>query len=359
MMTSTSSISTLRVLIQLSEALIHMNRRIPTDPDAKEFKINQLRKSITAGHVPSSPIKEIHDIGNLRENLMQMSVPEDSHLALKSPDVIGCHSPHLPDDPGFSALDLHHERKHCDRCASNHIIKMRDVPVNPFRCWRRGNRSRHYAFLLNQILVPTSEHDDGWSIDQTRQILTGERLKLALQNTRSSLNVLMFPKNSVEYLGRNMMLVTTVQWDVDIAKKTNKSISRVLDVQLIHSTTKISNKLNESNAADKDKLYVFVKEFVRNVDELWKHSGLSRHNNKGILSISIVHSSNNEEFEFLSTAIRGIVDGDVEYISLSSLSDAQLGQFGLDNEDFQPNGNQFSICMFLDPMMDLVVVDDA
>ena len=53
------------------------------------------------------------------------------------------------------------------------------------------------------------------------------------------------------------------------------------------------------------------------------------------------------------------MDGDLEYISLSSLSDAQLGQFGLDNEDFQPNGTQFSICIFLDPMMDLVVVDDA
>ena len=77
--------------------------------------------------------------------------------------------------------------------------------------------------FVEQILVPTSEHDGGWSIDQTRQILTGERLKLALQNTRSSLNVMMFPKNSVEYMGRNMMLVTTVQWDVDIAKKQTKA----------------------------------------------------------------------------------------------------------------------------------------
>lgn len=359
MMASTTSNPELRVLIQLSKALMHMNHRIPTDPDAKEFKINQLRKSITAGHVQSKPIKEIHSLGNLKENLMQMSVPEDSHLALKSPDVIGCHSPHLPTDSGFSALDLHLERKHCDRCASNHSVDLKNVPMNPFRCWRRGHRSKHYGFLFNQILRPTSGFDDGWVIDQTRQILTGKRLKLALQNTRSSLNVRIFPKDSVEYIGRNMMIVTTVQWDVDMAKETNKSISRVLDVQLLHSTTKTSSKLNDTNSADRDKLYAFVKEFVSNVDDLWKQSGLSRHNSKGILAISVVHSSTKEDFEFLSTAVKGVVENEIQYMSLNGLSDIQLKQFGLDNDDFQPNSTQFSICLFLDPMMDLVVVDDA
>ena len=359
MMTTITSDPTLRVLVQLSGALIHMNRRIPTDPDAKEFKENQLRKSLTAGPVRAKPVKEIHDFGNLKENLMQMSVPEDSHLALKSPGMIGCHSPHLPNTSGFSALDLHLERKHCDRCASNYSVNMKNVPMNPFRCWRRGHRSRHYGFLLNQILRPTSGFDDGWIIDQTRQICTGDRLKLALQNTRSSLNVRVFPKDSIENMGRSMMVVMTVQWDVDIAKETNKSTSRILDVQFLHSTTKTSNKHNKTNVVDRDKLYAYIKEFVNNVDELWKQSGLSRHNNNGILAISVIHSSTKEDLDFLSTAVKGVVGNEIHYLSLSTLSDVQLKQFGLDNDEFQPSNNQFSICLFLDPIMDLVVIDNA
>ena len=84
--------TTIRSLDSLARAIVHMSHRVPTDDAAKKFKLNQLRKSITGTPTPQRPIEGHHRDGNITRLLLDMSSADDTHLALKRPAVINCHS---------------------------------------------------------------------------------------------------------------------------------------------------------------------------------------------------------------------------------------------------------------------------
>lgn len=354
-MSPPSSSATLRSLDRLARAMVHMSQRVPTDPAAEKFKMNQLRRSITGTHISQRPIDPEHRSGNITGQLLEMSTADDSHLALLHPAVIGCHSHRVLAEKGLSALDLHHDGMHCMQCASVHEVRMTDVPMNPFSCWRRGHRSEEFGFLFNQIIQPTQHNVVGWVIGSERQIYTSPRLKLALQHLRSE-QVDAFPNEAPRHMGRSMMVVATVRWSIDVSKETNKSITRVLDVQYLHSTNKQQQPGQEGLDGEKEKLYEFVKQFVEEVSGFWRGStGLSRRNNLGILSMAVVHCSPVEELDFLSAALNEVAGKNIHFIPFEKLQPVQLQQLGLDDVRFQPHGSQFAICLFLDPMVDLVM----
>jgi len=347
---------TMHSLNRLARAMVHMSQRVETDPEAKEFKLNQIRKSITGTQIAQRPIQSEHRGGNITGHLLEMSTADDSHLALKRPAVIGCHSHHVLAENNLSALDLHHDVKHCEQCAYIHQVCMTDVPLNPFSCWRRGHRSEKFGFLFNQIIQPTQHDVAGWAIGSERQICTSPPLKLALQHLHSGLRVNVFPKDSPQQMGRSMVVVATVRWSMDASKETSKSITRVLDVQYLHSTNKLSESGQEVLDGEEEKLYEFVKQFVKEVSGFWRGSaGLSRRNNLGILSMAVVHCSGEEELDFLSGALKDVDVKNTQFIPFEKLKPVQLKQLGLDDGRFQPRGSQFAICLFLDPMVDLVM----
>lgn len=353
-----ASSSTMHSLNRLARAMVHMSQRVPTDDadEAKEFKLNQLRKSITGTHITQRPIQPEHRGGNITGHLLEMSTAADSHLALKRPVVIGCHSHRVLAEKNLSALDLHHDVKHCEQCAYVHQVRMTDVPLNPFSCWRRGHLSKKFGFLFNQIIQPTQHDVAGWAIGSERQIYTSPRLKLALQHLHSGLQVSVFPKEAPQHMGRSMVVVATVRWNMDASKETSRSISRVLDVQYLHSTNKQKESGQRELRGEEEKLYEFVKQFVNEVSGFWRSSaGLSRRNNLGVLSMAVVHCSGEDELEFLSAALDEVVANNIQYIPFEQLKPLQLQQLGLDDGRFQPHGSQFAICLFLDPMVDLVM----
>ena len=173
---------------------------------------------------------------------------------------------------------------------------MTDVPLNPFSCWRRGHRSKKFGFLFNQIIQPTQHDVAGWAIGSERQIYTSPRLKLALQHLHSGLQVNVFPKEapahgSVHGGGCN----GSVEHG---CSKTSRSISRVLDVQYLHSTNKQKNQ-GKGNCRRGGKV-VRVREAVCERSEWFGGAHLSRRNNLGVLSMAVVHCSGEDELEFLS-----------------------------------------------------------
>ena len=233
---------------------------------------------------------------------------------------------------------------------------MTDVPMNPFSCWRRGHRSEKFGFLFNQTIQPTNDTNDGWIMGSSRQIYTSARLHLALQNLESGLPVSVFPTEASRYLGRTMMVVATVRWSADDPNETNKSITRVLDAQFLHSTSNQEATGQETLTGEREKLYEFIKQFVQQVSGFWRgSSGLSRRNNLGILSVAVVHCSSKSDVEYLSGALDESVEQNLHFIEFESLNPVQLQQLGLDDERFKPHNNQFAVCLFLDPMVDLVM----
>ena len=74
-----ASSSTMHSLNRLARAMVHMSQRVPTDDAAKEFKLNQLRKSITGTHITQRPIQPEHRSGNITGHLLGMSTADDSH----------------------------------------------------------------------------------------------------------------------------------------------------------------------------------------------------------------------------------------------------------------------------------------
>jgi len=355
-MSPSNSSSTMRSLDRLARAMVHMSQRVPTDNEAKEFKMNQLRKSITGTQITQRPIQPKHRGGNITGHLLEMSTTDDSHLALKRPGVIGCHSPRVLAEKNLSALDLHHEEKHCMQCASAHQVRMTDVPLNPFSCWRRGHRSENFGFLFNQIIQPTQHDVAGWVIGSEREIYTSPRLKLALQHLRSE-QVNVFPEEAPRHMGRSMVVVATVRWSMDASKEISKSVNRVLDVQYLHSINKQQEAGQEVLEGEGEKLYEFVKQFVTEVSGFWRRSaGLSRRNSLGVLSMAVVHCSDENELDFLSSALNEVVEQkNTQFIPFEKLKPGQLQQLGLDDGRFQPHGSQFAICLFLDPIVDLVM----
>lgn len=345
----------MRSLNRLARAMVHMSQRVPTDPEAKDFKMNQLRKSITGTHISQRPIEPDHRGGDITGQLLEMSTASDSHLALKRPAVIGCHSHRVLAEKNLSALDLHHDGRHCKHCASVHQVRMTDVPLNPFSCWRRGHRSEKFGFLFNQIIQPAQHDAAGWVIGPERQIYTSPRLKLALEHLRSE-QVNVFPKEAPQHMARSMVVVATVRWSIDASKETSKSITRVLDVQYLHSTNKQEKSSQEVLDGEEEKLYEFLKQFVEEVSGFWRGSaGLSRRNSLGILSTAVVHCSGEEELDFFSAALDEVGIQKVQFIPFGKLKPVQLQQLGLDDVRFQPHGSQFAICLFLDPIVDLVM----
>ena len=51
----------------------------------------------------------------------------------------------------------------------------------------------------------------------------------------------------------------------------------------------------------------------------------------------------------------GVEGKNIHFIPFEKLQPVQLQQLGLDDVRFQPRGSQFAICLFLDPMVDLVM----
>jgi hypothetical protein len=358
-MSSLATSSTIRSLNSLARAMAYMSHRVPTDDDAKNFKMNQLRKSITGTPATQRPIERHHRDGHITGLLLDMSAADDSHLALKRPAVIGCHSHRVLAQKDISALDLHYEQKHCRQCATDHPSRISDIPMNPFSCWRRGHRSGNFGFLLNQSIQPTQHNTAGWALDPNPQILTSSRLQLALQHLRFGGDAKMFPNGSPLHMGRAMVVVATVRWNIEASDETNKSITRVLDAQYLHSISKQHEVDRQELDGEREKLYEFLKQHTTEVKGFWKGSaGLSQRNNLGVLSIAVVYCSAKEELDFLSGALNESAQQSIDFIPFDRLNPAQRQQLGLDNARFKPQGDEFAICLFLDPIVDLVMHHD-
>jgi hypothetical protein len=348
--------SALRLLAQIGRGLVALNSRVPTDPDAKPFKLNQLQQSVSGTKVREGSIQTAHDHGDLKSALLEMSTVQDSHLTLKKPASIGCHSPHLSAQDEVSVLQLHESAEHCRRCASSFPVMLTDVPMNPYRCWRRGHRSAHFGFLLNQLVVPSAERSGGWHIDASRRLQTAHRLKLALQKIGFGIKVQDFPKKA-HHMGRSMVFVTTVRWSVVAAKEADKSLARILDVQMLHSASRQVRKQSKTYRGEEQQLYDVVREMVQTVDRFWKEAGLSKRNCEGVLSIAVVHAGAEDDLEFLRTALGDILQGPLRFEPVTSLSPSQLQQVGLDDDRFRPKDQEFALCLYMDPIMDLVIED--
>ena len=137
-------------LNDIANALSDMNRRIETDPGAREFKSRQVRQSISGRSLNS--LMEIND-EDLLSSLMSTITPFESHLSLKRALDVNCHSPQLQANPRLNALELHGKESICKDCVQEHKVPFTSSPQNP-----RGHTSRFELSSVDESKEDSSRY---------------------------------------------------------------------------------------------------------------------------------------------------------------------------------------------------------
>ena len=342
-------------LNEIANALSNMNRRIETDPSAREFKSRQVRQSITGRSLNS--LMQIKD-EELLSSLMSTITPFESHLSLKRALDINCHSPRLQSNPRLTALELHAKESICNDCVQEHNIPFTSSPQNPYRCWRRGHRSANFGFLFN-LLLRVDRENNSWHLSR----------KTRLQCTKAlshSLDTLNFHRTEKEVwngkydeeFGRSMTVVITVRMEELEASDGTAELTSLLSSQLLTSKHIVDSKLDKKpQHGSIEALQNTVHQILEAINDVWRGSKISLNNSVGILSGAVFNNGEDAVSDVFDQAMeKNIESKQWRTHNLKSLHSLKLeSMYGLEITRYKPAATDVAICLFLDPIVDLVV----
>tara|TARA_B100000767_G_scaffold275129_2_gene310592 strand:- start:119 stop:1195 length:1077 start_codon:yes stop_codon:yes gene_type:complete len=343
-------------LNEIANALSNMNRRIETDPSAREFKSRQVRQSITGRTLNS--LMQINDEA-LLSSLMGTITPFESHLSLKRALDINCHSPQLQSNPRLNALELHGKESICNDCVHEQKVSFLSSPQNPYRCWRRGHRSANFGFLFN-LLLRIDRRNNSWHLSRKTRL----QCTKALSHSLDAINFHRIKKNvwsNGEYeeeFGRSMAVVITVRMEELEASDGTAELTSLLSSQLLTSKHIVDSKSDKKPLHGSiEALQNTVHEILDAINDVWRGSKISLNNSVGILSGAVFNNGEDATSEVFDQAMeKNIESKQWSTHNFNSLHSRKLiSMYGLEKGNWAPLKSDVAICLFLDPIVDLVV----
>lgn len=346
-------------LFVVANAVKKLAERLPTDPRATRMKDGLLRTSIFGKSIPQSPISSHHDTdGRMRKAFRSMVGSSDTHLSLISAVDIGCHAALEPRD--MDAISLHMRSSPCDQCYRLNQPNIASGAPNPHDCWRRGHHSKRFGFMINQTVVSTAQKEAGWMYGEHQRVMTSPRLSMMIDAMGQGLRTVPYTSECDE-IGRRMVVGLTVKLKEASKHGTHSNLQRVLDAQYLHSSSLQERSSETGSNASSSQLYTFIKSAVEDIHGGWRKTELSRYNSLGVVVADIVFAGDAEPArELLDAMPQRELQRPPRLINIAELDETQreflgLGaQLGGDNP-FLPKENECLICLFLDPIMDLVM----
>jgi hypothetical protein len=161
-----------------------------------------------------------------------------------------------------------------------------------------------------------------------------------------------------EEFGRSMTVVITVRMEELEASDGTAELTSLLSSQLLSSKhiadLKSDKKIRHGSI---EALQNTVHEILDVINDVWRGSKISLNNSVGILSGAVFSNSEDATSDVFDQAMeKNIESKQWSTHRLSSLHSLKLvSMYGLEASPWKPLANDVAICLFLDPIVDLVV----
>lgn len=339
-------------LKSLELAINNLNRHVESDPDSRIFKRRQVRKLFTGN--ASNSLKQIVD-SEFSEEVLNWVTPNESHLAVLRAQEVGCHSSQLQTSTNVSALMLHKEGGLCHSCHTENNPNFASSQINPYQCWRRGQRSSNFGFLYN-LTLQIDGRSGKWTLSTSKRLKVAFKLHLSLNSIGQNLHATPFASKHAS-LGRNMMIVLRVKLKNLVASDGSSELSNLLQNQLLssrHMSSSISESKSEKGSTEE--LRNVVEKIVQRIDDSWEKEGVSK-NSRGILSSTVLYTDSKDSTDLFQSILEEHVQSkEWTPIAFKELNDdLKKAQFGFEEKKNALGPSEVAICLFMDPILDLGV----
>lgn len=333
-----------------------------SDTNNEELKIKCPNPNCTKSYplyesrCPHCDERNKNDLLNIKQELASDFLPGENHLSIISATEVGCHHPEISFSTDFSAMALHHNDSLCTRCTHLFRVDLLKGEFSPFRCWRRGHRSGRFGFLYGFSLA---QKRNKWVISKDSShncILSSNLVTSSLQYYLSREQNRVGDYTNFGKLSRNlsslMMVVINIIDDVVAEIDEHNQVSSLLPSQMLVSSQFEPQSIIKQRA-DQSRLPDLVSHLIESIHGKWMNNSMSKQSN-GILSIAIIKNGYDELVKSIEAPIRekSIVEsGNFSIIESEIMSSSVLSE--INSNLITSEG--VSICLILDPIMDLEV----
>ena len=339
-------------LKSLELAIRNLNRHVESDPDSRIFKQRQIQKLFSGN--ASNSLKQIVD-AEFSEEVLNWVTPNESHLAVLRAQEVGCHSSELQSSKNVSALMLHKKGGLCEGCHTENNLDFTSAQINPYQCWRRGQRSSNFGFLYN-LTLQIDGRSGKWALSTANRLKVAFKLHLSLNEMEHNLHSTPFGNDFIS-LGRNMMIVLRIKLKNLVVSDGSSELSNLLQTQLLssrHMTSRSSETKSEKGSTEE--LRNVVETILRRIDDSWEQEGVSK-NSRGILSAAVLYTDSKDSTDLFQSILEGHVQSkEWAPIAFKELNnDLKKAQYGFETPKNALGPSEVAICLFMDPILDLGV----
>ena len=161
-----------------------------------------------------------------------------------------------------------------------------------------------------------------------------------------------------EEFGRSMTVAITIRMEELEASDGSAELTSLLSSQLLTSKHIVDSKLNKKPLHGSiEALQNTVHEILDAINDVWRGSKISLNNSVGILSGAVFSNGDDATSDVFDQALgKNIESKQRATHHLNSLHSSKLeSMYGLEEHPWKPHNNDVVICLFLDPIVDLVV----
>jgi len=338
---------------QIASSVKELGMMVPPDDgqSCKDFKRKQIYHLLNGDLLATNMQKT----SAVAKELLQQSNSVESHLAVLNLRVIRCNHPEMTEKNQTSVLDIHNSRSAdwCNNCiniTSAHTPNFTSGTVNPFVCWRRGQRSGKLGFLHHAHL----KLKGGKVILGTDKIYTKSLLQGMIFNSYPNLNVEI--SDRIPNLGTSMVSVIIMHSDTESIVDRKEEIKSLLPPQMLVSRHIDQSKFSTIKSTDTLTKVTMVEELQKlltNLHATWLNSISNQ--SRGIIGIGLINNgSKYVEENLLQNMLTTFSDrNDLWYgkYDLDKLPSTLLEELGLSSNPV-PDGCS-ALCLILDTIVDL------
>jgi len=255
------------------------------DENCEDFKRKQFNNMLNGDHLDIKQLKS----SDVAKELLERSDSIESHLAVLNLRDIGCNHQELTDQSQVSVLEIHNRSASwCNNCintTSAHTPNFKSGTINPFVCWRRGQRSGNLGFLhhsqLNLIGGKVSLRSD--------KIYTNSLLQAMIYNLYPNLNVEL--SDRIPGLGTSMVSIIIMHPDTESVVDRKSELKSMLSPQMLVSRHIDQSKFNtiKSSEISKKTMLEELQNLLEKSHTTWKLNGISN-DSSGIIGIALINN---------------------------------------------------------------------
>jgi len=275
------------IIQQIATSINKLSKIVNPNADeySEEFKRKQLYHLLNGDLLDIKKIKT----SEITKQLIEYSSPVESHLAILNLKDIGCNHQKLTDQSQVSVLEVHNRStgwcSDCVNSTSAHTPKFKSGIINPFVCWRRGQRSGNLGFVHHSKLNLIG----GKVTLNSEQIFSNPLLQSMIYNLYPKLNVELGER--IIGLGTSMVSVIMMNSDTEHIFNRKNELSSMLRPQNLVSrhinTTNIES--TESSDVSKKTMLEVLEKLLDKLQAIWKLHGISK-DSCGIIGIALINN---------------------------------------------------------------------